>query len=194
MVPFGRRAIVRGSLSDRDGRPVVGAAIDVLSRIRRPGSRFRLSGAVLTDASGEFAYRVPAGPSRIVRLAYRAFLQDVDYTVTTELRFGVRAGVSFRVAPRRVRNGGRVRFRGELQGGPGRRGTSVQIYAVGGRSRRDIPVETVRADRRGRFHYRYRFRSTFRPTRYAFLARVIRQGAYPYASGSSPAVAVRVHP
>ena len=59
----------------------------------------------------------------------------------------------------------------------------MTIYALGGR--RAIPVETVPADRRGRFRYRYRFRSIAGPTRFSFRAVVKRQPNYPYARGTS---------
>ena len=57
----------------------------------------------------------------------------------------------------------------------------MTIYALGGR--RAIPVETVPADRRGRFRYRYRFRSISGRTRFSFQAVVKAQPNYPYAAG-----------
>jgi hypothetical protein len=83
-------------------------------------------------------------------------------------------------------------FSGRLLGGPGQLGTQVTIYALGGR--RAIPVETVPADRRGRFRYRYRFTSIGGPTRFSFQAVVKAQPNYPYARGASKRVSVRARP
>ncbi len=65
------------------------------------------------------------------------------------------------------------------------------IYALGG-ARSRIPVATVRADSRGRFRYRYRFTNSSPGTTYRFRATMHAQRAYPYATGSSTVVRVRI--
>jgi hypothetical protein len=80
----------------------------------------------------------------------------------------VGAGVTLSVTPRRVSSRGTIRFNGRLRGGPGRAGTQVVIYALGG-ARERIPVATVRASVEGKFRYRY-----------------------PYATGSSGTATVRI--
>ena len=89
----------------------------------------------------------------------------------------------------RVKNRGRIQFRGRLIGGPGKAGTQITIEAVGRRVRQRVPVTTVRADKHGRFRFGYRFLRSFAPFTYRFRARLIRQASYPYAEGrhaSSP--------
>jgi hypothetical protein len=68
----------------------------------------------------------------------------------------------------------------------------VQLFAVARRGRDRVPVATLRADERGRFSFRYRFRRTFAPFTYYFQAVVQRQNAYPYATGRSKRVSVRI--
>jgi hypothetical protein len=78
-----------------------------------------------------------------------------------------------------------------LRGGPGREGTQVVIYALGG-PRERIPVATVRSNARGRFRYRYRFRNSSPGTTYRFVATMHAQRSYPYATGSSNLATVRI--
>ncbi len=106
----------------------------------------------------------------------------------------VRAGVSLRVSPSRVRNGTVIVFRGRVLGERGAQRAIVTIYALTGGPRKRIPVETVRAGSDGRFVYRYRFRSIPAPSVYRFEARVPRQTGFPYSEGASPAVVVRGRP
>jgi hypothetical protein len=125
-------------------------------------------------------------------VAYRAYTHDDAEAASATLTLNVRAAVRLTVNPRRVRNGTLATFSGRLLGGPGRLGTQVTIYALG--RRRAIPVETVSADRRGRFRYRYRFGAIGGPTRFRFQAVVKPQPGYPYARGASPAVDVAARP
>jgi hypothetical protein len=147
---------------------------------------------VVTDRKGRFTVQAPRGSSREIRIGYRAYTLDDAPAATAMLTLNVKAAVGLDVSPKRVRNGSVATFRGRLYGGPGQFGTQVTIYALGGR--RAIPVETVPADRRGRFRYRYRFRSISGPTSFNFRAVVKRQPNYPYARGASATVSVRARP
>ena len=122
----------------------------------------------------------------------RAYTLDEQEAAGATLSMNVRAGVRLAVNPRRVRNGTTATFSGRLLGGPGRFGTQVTIYALGGR--RPIPVGTVPADRRGRFRYRHRFSSISGRGGFRFQAVVKSRPNHPYARGASPPVAVRARP
>jgi hypothetical protein len=135
---------------------------------------------------------VPRGSSRQIRVGYRAYTLDDADAAAAELTLNVRAPVTLTVSPRRVRNGRVATFSGRLLQGPGQLGTQVTIYALGGR--RAIPVETVPADRRGRFRYRYRFTSISGRTTFRFQAVVKTQPNYPYARGGSRRVSVKARP
>jgi hypothetical protein len=192
VVSYGRSRWTAGRLTDSAGRPIAAAAIDVLTRTRRPGAAWRPRGSVVTSEDGTFRYRPNVGPSRVVRFEYRAFTFDEAPTASFDATLNVRAGVVLAVAPRRVAARGRITFHGHLRGGPGRLGAQVQLFAVARQGRDRVPVATLRADRRGRFRFRYRFRRTFAPFTYYFQAVVGRQSGYPYVTGRSRRVAVRV--
>ena len=50
-----------------------------------------------------------------------------------------------------------------------------------------------RANAEGKWEYQYRFETVSTGARFRFRARVRRQAGYPYATGSSRPIAVRVH-
>jgi hypothetical protein len=191
-VGFGKAALVKGRLVDPAGAPIRGARLEVHARLNRLGERERLIGTARTRANGRFRWMVPRGPSRFIRVAYRAYGSDASETASAELKLDVRPRIALRITPRRVANRGRITFRGRLVGGPGKPGTQVTIEAVGRDVRSRVPVTTLRTDRRGRFRFSYRFLRSFAPFTYRFRARVMRQASYPYATGASRVVTVRI--
>jgi hypothetical protein len=191
-IAFRRRAVVAGRLVNGARQPIAGAELRVLSRIDRLGAREREIAAITTDSEGRFRWRTPRGPSRYLRITYRAYRSDEQESASTELKLSVRPAIALRVRPDRVRNGGSVAFKGRLIGGPGRAATPVVLEAVGRNVRRRVPVATLSTDSGGRFRFRYRFLRSFAPFTYRFRARVIPQASYPYAGGSSRVVIVRI--
>jgi hypothetical protein len=196
-VSYGKAALLRGHLVTPEGRPIGGAALDVASRVLAGNRGFReIAGAhVVTGADGGFVYRVPPGASRQVRIAYRAYSRDTAFAAQRLFSLRTRAGVRLTVTPSRVRNGGRVAFRGRLRGGPKpRAGVLVVLQArePGGRFR---TFRTVRTKRNGgRFSTRYRFSRTTRTTGFRFRALVRKQIGYAYSTGASPLRRVVVTP
>ena len=75
-VPFGKEATVRGTLKGADGQPVIAADVRILVREARLGAQYVDRGGVTTAADGRFQFPVPAGSSRVLRLAYRAYTGD----------------------------------------------------------------------------------------------------------------------
>jgi hypothetical protein len=191
VVPYGRTRTIIGRLATPEGAPIVGAALDVSATTGRPGSRARVIGQVVTDGDGTFTYTPKAGSSRRISASYRAYTLDAAASAVSDVVLQARAGVRLSVSPKRVGPRGVIRFRGRLLGGPGRAGTQVVLYALGG-ARSRIPVATVRADSRGRFRYRYRFTNSSPGATYRFRATMHSQRSYPYATGSSRAVTVRI--
>ena len=191
-VAYGATATIEGRLTTADGKPIGAAILEASAQATRPGSEPAGLGTVATDAQGRFAIPVPRGPSRELRLGYRAHTFDEQEAASATLTLNVRAGVRLDVSPKRVRNGTKATFSGRLLGGPGQFGTQVTIYAL--TTRRPIPVETVPADQRGRFRYRYRFSSISGRGGFRFQAVVKSQPTYPYALGRSKTVNVRARP
>ena len=193
-VGYGKSARLRGRLLSSGGQPIQGARLEVASRILAGNRGFRtITGAkVVTGANGGFSYRVPKGASRQVRIAYRAYSRDATFAAQRLFSLRTRAGVRLSVSPSRVRSGGRIRFRGNLRGGPKpRAGVLVVLQArEGGRWRSFRTVRTLRKG--GRFSTRYRFRRTGRPATFRFRALVRKQIGYAYSTGASPSRRVRV--
>ena len=143
-----------------------------------------------TDARGRFSYRVPAGPSRTLRFAYRSG-SEATFRCSKPLAVNVRARVSLSASPRSVVSGSRVRFSGRLRGGHvPRNGKVVELQAFErGRWR---TFRTVRSNRKGAFSYRYRFSFRAAGVTFPVRARVRADAGYPFALGTSNRVRVRV--
>ena len=178
----GRAVRVTGRVT-RAGAPLAGATVHLLNRVRRRGAATAPSGRVaLTGAGGRYALRVPAGPSRTLRLGVRAGAADTGLTCSARLRLRVRAQVTLRASPRRLGGPGTVRFAGRLRGGhvPAR---GKLLVLQGREDDRWRTFAATRTDGRGRFHVRYRFRGV--PGRYPVRALVPEDGSYPFAAGTS---------
>jgi len=192
-VAYGKRVAVRGKLTDEAGRPLGNTDLHVLVQNRMATASLANKGTVRTRPDGTFVYITPIGPSRMIRFAYRASEGARDYSATTDVTLLVRASAALRATPRRVRNGRSVRFTGRLRGLPyPTTGKLVDLQAKVGSKWRTFQV--VRAGRNGRFTYRYRFTRTFQPLTYRFRARIRMETSYPYQTGSSNQVRVKVRP
>lgn len=183
-VPHGRRVVLEGRLRAPDGQGVGGAKLEVSTQDRTPGSAFEPFGTLLTAADGSYRLIVPAGPSRTVRVGYRARFGDATFAQTSDVLVLVRAGMRFRLSHTRMRNGQTVRYVGRVLGPrTGHRFVEVQVRV----GRRWIVVCSVRTDAKGGFGCAHRFTKTFQRTRYVFRARIRRQSTLPY----EPAVSGR---
>jgi hypothetical protein len=189
-VRFGRGSAVRIRLADAAGRPIAAAALQILTREVRSGAEWRLAPGVATGADGRAVAALAAGPSRRVRIEYRLHTGDARPVVADEARLDVRAGVTLRIRPRRARAGRTIRLRGRLLAAPATRLGKVITLQARERGRwRDF--KSTRTRRGGRFATRYRFTSGARGT-FPIRAVARADASYPYATGRSRAVRVRV--
>jgi hypothetical protein len=188
---FGRRRIaLRGTLT-RGGQPVGGAVLDVLQRVRLRRAAYVKVGEVVTRPSGRYRIRAPGGPSRTLRVAYRAHVNDTAPAASADVRQSVRGGLRLRARRTRIGLRGLARFSGRVLGGrvPAR-GKVVELQAQEGGSWR--LVDTVRSDRSGRFTARYRFRRITSGRSFRFRAVARAEFGWPYLRGASRSVPVRV--
>ena len=180
------RLVIRGRLVNAAGRAIADAVVQVLSRHRRAGAHRAHIGTVRTDGGGEFAFRLPAGPSRTVTFVYTAFAGESasgQASVATSVRASI---VAARFTPRSPRPGERVTFTGRLKYLP-RSEVQVAIQFLDGRRWRTIGLTRTR--REGRFTWLYRFIRSSPGDRFVFRAHVS-SPIYPFAAGSSAAVGV----
>jgi hypothetical protein len=142
-----------------------------------------------TDAAGRLEVRLPAGPSRTLRIAFAGDALLLPASGTATIRTPTRARLS--ATPRVVRAGATVRFTGRLLGGHvPHAGKLVELQARVGAGWRTFA--TVRSDRRGRLHHTHRFSAGSAGRTYWLRLRIRREPTYPFETGASPAVAVRV--
>lgn len=186
-VPYGRRVVVRGRLTQGSAAPAVGTPLEVLERLDRKEAREKPTGRVVTKADGSFSVVVATNrPSRTVRLAYRPV--GGGQAASQALKLRVRAASRVRASLR----GRVVRFSGRVLSGPiPRRGKRVEMQ---GRSPGSAwtPFRLLRTDRKGRFSGTYRLRVRRPGVVLKVRAVVPREDGYGYLSSGSRAVALRV--
>jgi hypothetical protein len=195
-VPFGGRVTVRGRLIAGRRTPLAGAAVRIVERFA-DGARTTLrSTAVSAGPDGRFALRLRPGPSREVT-AVAAPTPTLRGASSRALRVAVRSGVRLKVSAEVARVGGRpIVFGGRVLGAraaPGSKDRPVQLqFRLPGLPWSEF--RTVRADRRGRFRYAYRFADDdSRGVRFQFRAFVPAQAGWPFEpAGSAPVVVMGV--
>jgi hypothetical protein len=189
LVGHGRPVTLSGTLRAADGLPLAGSAVVISERLAASGAAERTLKVVRTDRLGRFRVVLAAGPSRTVTLRYAGDRLTRPGVSQVVLRVPARARMT--ASRSAVRNGERVTFRGSLLGGNVPRGGKlVALQAFYRRAWRTFAV--VRADRRGRFAYTYRFEATTDTVRYRFRAQVRREAVYPFELGYGNQVAVTV--
>jgi hypothetical protein len=187
---FGRTIPLTGRLTSPGNNPLAGVDVQIYEQTKLAAAPWRLIATVRTSRTGHFIFRALRGPSRTLRFRYGG--SDTIRGQSAQVRLGVRAAATMRASRHLVVNGDDVRFHGRLLGrplpNPGKL-IELQAFARG----RWLTFRTVRANpRTGRWSYTYRFSATRGNVRYRFRARVPRDASYPYESGVSRQVEVRV--
>jgi hypothetical protein len=190
-VGFRRGAHVRVAVTDELARPIAGAALQVRTRELRSGAEWIVAPDITTAADGRATLLLAAGPSRRVLVEYRAHVADAQPAALDGVRLNVRAGVTLAVRPRRLRGGRVIRISGRVLAAPA---TGIgKIVTLQARERghwRDF--QSARTHRGGRYSATYRFSRAARGT-FPIRAVVRADAGYPYATGRSRTVRVRVH-
>ncbi len=178
-----------GRLVDHTGAPITGAQVQLLYQASEAGASMRQVGSVSTDQGGAWAFKVHDGPSRLLRVAYFSHVKDTTPAAQLDYHERVYAAVLLH-APRHVRLGRAVIFRGRLVGGfipdPGEQVQVEIFYASRWRT-----IEVLRTDKHGRFAYRYIF-SIGAGSSYRFRAAVRYSPAYPFLDSNSRPVRIQV--
>jgi hypothetical protein len=108
---------IRGRLLDPEGQPISGATLEVLQQVAITGAPMRKIGLAHTARDGSFTTRIPKGPSRLIRLAYRAFANEATYAFTRNIVQHVSTGLTLRVSPPQTAPHGRITLTGRVLGG-----------------------------------------------------------------------------
>jgi hypothetical protein len=188
-LPFRKRALIRGRLRDADGNPVANALVCVEDHTDLPGLPFVLLGTTTTNENGGWAYKLAHGPSRSIRLAYRAG----DFQTVADLALHMRARSTLHLSVHRTCVHRRIYFTGALAGPDSAQRVVLVRGTIPGSKRRFL-VRRAYTDPLGHFRVGYAFAPVPRRTRFAFWAVVPKQGGYPYVRGHSVSRYIRVKP
>ncbi|HKG65761.1 MAG TPA: hypothetical protein VKB28_16960 [Solirubrobacteraceae bacterium] len=191
-VRFNRRIGVRGRLINADGNPIAGAELRLLTRDLPQGAGAIDRKGIRTRSDGSFRVTVRAKASRQLQLAWRARANDVRFAANGYLTLKARAAGTLRVRPRVARVGRSVRITGRLKG-VRRAGVPIVLQGKLRGARRFSTFADTTSTRRGTFRGRYTFRSAGSSgRRFVFRARIRRAPGFPYETGVSRTVGVRV--
>jgi hypothetical protein len=175
-----------GRLLDPQGHPIGNATLDVLQQTAGTTALNPIA-QTTTRPDGTFTVRVPAGPSRLIEIAYRAFPTDTSYSAQAGIEESVNADVQLHITPRRTSPGGTITLTGTVQGPIPARGAIVELL-VHYRGRWE-PFRTPRTNSHGHFHVEYQFEGA--TGHFPFYAEVpAGQAGFPYASGHSQVIDV----
>jgi hypothetical protein len=191
-IKYNQQPVLRGQLLTAAGQPIRDAFVRVtITRDARNSPPFERE-SLTTNSEGRFRWRMPKGSSsRRIQLAYYQRVRDDQPVVVKTLRLQVAAGVTLRLSRTTALRGQSVRLRGTLRGRPLPKGGKVVELQARDPGGRWITFRTVRANGKGAFSSRYRFRNPG-PARFQMRARVRRSGDYPYATGTSPIRSIRI--
>ena len=179
-----------GVLHEPSGAYVPGAQLELLQQASYTGAPLVPIAATTTGPTGAWAFNVPKGPSRLLRVAWRCRALDAGYATQLEYHEQVYAGIALK-APHRVRLGKLFRFRGQLAGGyipPERSTIQMEIFYLG----KWRTIETVRSNHNGAFTYPYTFAQSAAGHSYLFRASIQFTHAYPFLAATTRPVRVRV--
>jgi hypothetical protein len=184
---FAHRAVrLTGWLLDGQGHPITGATLDILQQIN-DSTQTTLIGHAYTSSTGTFTTSVPAGPSRTLTVAYRAFSTDPGYTTETTVRETVNAGVQLTIAPRETGSNGTILLEGHVDGAIPAQGLIVEMRVR--YHGRWVTFRTPQTNAEGYFETEYQFEGGI--GRFPFRARIPKgQASFPYATGLSETIDV----
>lgn len=187
-VPYGKSALVRGTLKSSEGKPIASQPIDVYQQLDAAGQKMVRVATLRSSASGQFDYHAQKGASRIVRFQFDG--TEVLHPAAAEVKLLVPASSTLKASRHKVRNGHSVRFSGRI-GRPVVDGLKIlDLQAFYRHKWRTFATPRVNA--KGGWKYTYRFEATTGVITYKFRVRIRREASYPYRLGYSRITRVTV--
>ena len=192
VIPYGKAVTVRGVL--HCGTVAIRDAQVDVATVGGPASA-AIASTVQTGLDGSFSYTVPAGPDRSLQFSYTAYSDDPGPSASAIATIAIRPRIKLKIGPHHTSNGHSIRWAGTIAGGPyPAQGVTLDVEVQEGRRWRIF--DQVVANRKGQFHYSYRFHATVEATTYKFRVALPASGSggYPYTPGASNTVDVHVYP
>jgi len=186
VVQEGEGSIVHGTLKAANGKGVSLAPLCVFSRIVTDQGR-QFLGFAVTGSDGSYRFPISSGASREISVIHRRDHREVQSKATLETV----VHPTFKARRRIVYNKHFARFKGEI---PGPHNDRVVIVLQARVGKGWTAFRRYRTRNNGRFNLAYRFRHTFRKTRYVMRAQVRQTVGYPYLQGNSRRLKLLVLP
>lgn len=179
---YTKRAItLEGALTTSLGQPIGGATLQVLQQVTGSTTTTLLN-QIKTSPNGTFTATIPAGPSRRIKIAYRAYTADPAYAATGSVVESVEAGVELHVNNHYTSPTGTVVFKGRVTGAIPPLGAIVDLLVK--YHGQWVTIRTPRTEHDGNFHITYQWQGS--TGSYAFLVEIpAGQANYPYTNGHS---------
>jgi hypothetical protein len=182
----GTGSVLHGSLRSGANQAVNGAQLCVFSRVVTDHEREFL-GLAQTAADGGYRFPIGAGASRDFTVIYRQDHREITSHATIETVVHPVLQVKRKV----VYNHHVARFFGSI---PGPHNDKVVVVLQARVGKGWSAFRRYRTRENGQFSVTYRFRHTFRPTKYSMRAQVRQTVGYPYLQGNSDRVTLLVLP
>jgi hypothetical protein len=185
--PYTQRAFkLTGQLTNNQSIPIADATLDILQQTIGTNTSTVIAN-ITTNATGTFRLTVPAGPSRTIKIAYRALSSDASYAATVLVHETIKAGVQLNITSRNTDPTGPIILSGRVQGPIPPQGTIVELLVK--YHGRWVPFRTPRTKSNGTFRTTYKFENDI--GLWPFWARIpTGQAGYPYTTGYSNIVNV----
>jgi hypothetical protein len=188
---FSKRAFtLNGRLLGPTGAPITGATLDVLEQVLGASGPMTAIAHAKSGKGGAFSIKVPAGPSRIVEVAYRAYSASTTYATIARVQENVSAGVTLAVTPAQTSSTGRIVLTGKVEGVLPKQGVVVEllVHYLGHWE----PFRSIRTPESGRFRVVYQFQGG--RGMFPFRARVRgHQQSFSFTLGQSKVHDVHTH-
>jgi hypothetical protein len=151
---------------------------------------------VTTGLDGSFTYTLPPGPDRVLKFSYTSYSDDPAPSVSATATLRVRPTIELQINPRKVRNHQAIFWTVTVLGGPFPSQGITLDTQVKTEGRWQIFGQAIVPREGTILIYKYRFHNTYTPTTYPFRLTMPATGSrdYPYVSGTSNIVKVRVNP
>ncbi|HEX4304816.1 MAG TPA: hypothetical protein VHZ54_02160 [Solirubrobacterales bacterium] len=186
-IKVGGKARFSGTLLDKSGSPVGGAAIVVYQQI--PEEAESEVATLTTGSDGGFSYESEADSSRRLRFVYAGTATTLPSEGSAEIV--VHGSSTLKVDHDHVANGDAVTFSGRVQGGPlPEKGKLIELQVR--LSHEWSTFRTIRSDASGKWSIEYPFKRTCGTEEYKFRARLPGEGGFPLEPGQSKALTVTV--
>lgn len=192
---YRKRALIRGRLHDANGNPIAGAQVCIEGHTSFPAPTdlparpYHLIGTTETNENGGWTYKLQHGPSRVIRIAYRAG----SFQTVADLALNMRARSTLHLSRHRTCFHRRIYFSGGVSG-PGAAGRVVVVRGEVPGSNRIFLVRRAHTDPLGHWRVAYAFGKVERLTRFVFWAVVPAQEGFAFVRGRSVPRYIRVRP